>query len=106
MSYQLVTHWQSKVSVTQLCATRIHLQATFIATGKCYGSRQLVAALRAKDIHLGRHKARRIIGWAMAPTMPAELVCRALRMAIALRQPAPDVIMHSDRGSQYASGEY
>lgn len=158
-------------------AYSLHLQAAFNATGKCYGSRRLVAALRAKSIHIGRYKARRIlrdlnikpiwkrkfvnttdskhnlpvannllnrefnpsgpnraltsdityirtrtgwlylavvmdlysrriIGWAMAPTMPAELVCRALRMAIASRQPDPGVIMHSDRGSQYASGEY
>jgi putative transposase len=47
--------------------------------------------------------SRKIIGWAMAPTMPAELVCAALRMAIAQRQPAPGLIVHSDRGSQYAS---
>ena len=200
MSYQLVTHWQSKASIsqlctlldisragyyaaqgrtkpTQVCATRIHLQAAFVATGKCYGSRRLVAALRAKDIHLGRHKARRImrelnikpvwkrkfvnttdskhnlpvadnllnrefnpgapnqvwtsdityirtrtgwlylavvmdlysrriIGWAMAPTMPAALVCNALRMAVNARQPEPGLLIHSDRGSQYASGEY
>ncbi len=39
----------------------------------------------------------------MAPSMPAELVCAALRMAIALRQPAPGLIVHTDRGSQYAS---
>lgn len=50
--------------------------------------------------------SRKIIGWAMAPTMPAELVCRALRMAINARKPAAGLIMHSDRGSQYASGEY
>jgi transposase InsO family protein len=200
MSHQLVNHWQSKATITQLCdlldisragyyaaksrskaaqvcATSTHLQAAFNATGKCYGSRRLVAALRAKSIHIGRYKARRImrelnikpiwkrkfvnttdskhnlpvadnllnrefnpsapnrawtsdityirtrtgwlylavvmdlysrriIGWSMAPTMPAELVCRALRMAIASRQPAPGLIMHSDRGSQYASGEY
>ena len=47
--------------------------------------------------------SRRIIGWAMAPQMPAELVCQALGMAIAQRQPPPGLIVHSDRGSQYAS---
>ncbi len=35
--------------------------------------------------------------------MPAELACAALRMAIAQRNPAPGLIVHSDRGSQYAS---
>ena len=47
--------------------------------------------------------SRRIVGWAMAPAMPAALVCPALQMAITLRQPAPGLIVHSDRGSQYAS---
>lgn len=47
--------------------------------------------------------SRKIVGWAMAPTMPAELVCTALQMAIALRQPKPGLIVHTDRGSQYAS---
>lgn len=50
--------------------------------------------------------SRKIIGWAMDATMPAELVCRALRMAIGQRQPQTGLILHSDRGSQYASGEY
>jgi len=47
--------------------------------------------------------SRKIVGWAMAPSMPAELVCTALQMAIALRQPRPGLIVHTDRGSQYAS---
>ena len=50
--------------------------------------------------------SRKIVGWAMAPTMPAELVCAALQMAIAQRQPAAGLIVHSDRGSQYASELY
>ena len=47
--------------------------------------------------------SRRIVGWAMAPSMPAELVCTALNLAIVTRQPAPGLLVHSDRGSQYAS---
>ena len=47
--------------------------------------------------------SRKIIGWAMAPSMPAELVCTALQMAIAQRQPPAGLVVHSDRGSQYAS---
>ena len=50
--------------------------------------------------------SRKIIGWAMSPAMPAELVCRALRMALGQRQPGAGLILHSDRGSQYASHEY
>ena len=47
--------------------------------------------------------ARKVVGWAMAPSMHAELVCAALQLAIAQRQPAPGLIVHSDRGGQYAS---
>lgn len=50
--------------------------------------------------------ARKVVGWAMAPTMHAELVCAALQLAIAQRQPAPGLIVHSDRGSQYASAPH
>ena len=50
--------------------------------------------------------SRKIIGWAMSPAMPAELVCQALRMAIGQRQPMAGLTLHSDRGSQYASHEY
>ena len=46
---------------------------------------------------------RRIVGWAMAPGMPAELVGDALAMAIARRQPEGPAGHHSDRGSQYTS---
>ncbi len=47
--------------------------------------------------------SRKIVGWAMAPSMPAELVCQALQMAIGQRGVSPGLIVHSDRGSQYAS---
>lgn len=50
--------------------------------------------------------SRKVVGWAVAPSMPAELVRAALRMAIQQRQPAPGLIVHSDRGSQYASKLY
>ena len=50
--------------------------------------------------------SRKVVGWAMAPSMPAELVCAALHMAIQQRQPEPGLIVHSDSGSQYASNEY
>lgn len=50
--------------------------------------------------------SRKVVGWAMAPCMPASLVCVALQMALAHRQPAAGLMVHSDRGSQYASAEY
>lgn len=50
--------------------------------------------------------SRRIIGWAMAPHMRTELVCEALTMAQGQRNPTAGVLLHSDRGSQYASDAY
>jgi putative transposase len=50
--------------------------------------------------------ARKVVGWAMASDMQAGLVCRALQLAIVQRQPAPGLIVHSDRGSQYASAAH
>ena len=50
--------------------------------------------------------SRKIIGWAMSATMHTELVSRALLMAIGQRQPVAGLILHSDRGSQYASHKY
>jgi transposase InsO family protein len=50
--------------------------------------------------------SRRVVGWAMADHMRAELVCDALRMAICARRPAPGLIWHSDRGTQYTSAEF
>jgi putative transposase len=46
--------------------------------------------------------SRRVVGWAMAPHMRAELVVDALDMAIHTRKPK-NVIHHSDQGSQYTS---
>lgn len=50
--------------------------------------------------------SRRVVGWAMDDTLATTLPLRALRMGIAHRQPRPGLIVHSDRGSQYASGRY
>ncbi len=47
--------------------------------------------------------SRRIVGWAMADHMRAELVVDALQMALARRRPAPGLIWHSDQGSQFVS---
>ena len=50
--------------------------------------------------------SRRVVGWAMADHMRAELVCDALRMAIENRRPASGAMFHSDRGTQYTSTEF
>ena len=167
--------WRVRVGRPEaVCATGVRLKAAFEASGRCYGSRRLTAALRAQGVEIGRHRvrtlmrrhalqarwrrkfahttdsrhdlavadnvldrqfqpttpdrawvcdityirtrsgwlylavvldlySRRIVGWATSASMPAELVCSALHMALSVRQPPPGLIVHSDRGSQYAS---
>lgn len=48
---------------------------------------------------------REVIGWSAKPRMTADLVTGALSVAWGRRKPAPGVLFHSDRGSQYASDE-
>lgn len=50
--------------------------------------------------------SRKIVGWSMSTRMKATLVCDALTMAIWQRRPKPGLIVHSDRGVQYASRVY
>ena len=50
--------------------------------------------------------SRRIVGWAMSDSLHRQLVIDALQMAITARRPAPGLLHHSDRGSQYASYDY
>jgi putative transposase len=169
-------HWQRGPREADVVAT-VELKAAFADSGRSYGSRRLVSALRAQGREIGRYRVRRlmreaslrpiwkrkfvhttdsrhdlpvaenlldrqfevaapnqawtsdityvrtrqgwlylaavmdlfsrkIVGWAMAPTMPTELVAAALRMALQQRKPAPGLLLHSDRGSQYASLDY
>lgn len=50
--------------------------------------------------------SRRVVGWATAQTLHAQLVTQALQMAVRHRQPPRGLLHHSDRGVQYASAEY
>src|SRR2546428_227007 len=50
--------------------------------------------------------SRRVVGWALRNRITRELAVEALTMALAHRQPDPGLMHHSDRGSQYASGDY
>lgn len=50
--------------------------------------------------------SRTVIGWSMSPRMTAQLACGALQMALWRRKSPRNVIVHSDRGSQYCSVDY
>lgn len=50
--------------------------------------------------------SRKIIGWSLDTTMTNQLIMDAFNMAVAARKVEPGLILHSDRGVQYRSGEY
>jgi putative transposase len=50
--------------------------------------------------------SRQIVGWAMDKRMKKQLALDALAMAYFRRKPAPGLLHHSDRGSQYACDDY
>jgi putative transposase len=65
--------------------------------------------LRAEFVYLAvilDAYSRRVIGWALDGTLQDTLTLWALRMALEQRRPAPGLVHHSDRGVQYASGDY
>lgn len=69
---------------------------TFIATGEGWLYLACVMDLAS----------RRIVGWSMSSRIKADVVCHALQSAYGRRRPAAGLIMHSDRGSQYASDRH
>lgn len=69
---------------------------TFIATGEGWLYLAVILDLAS----------RRIVGWSMSERIQSDLVCQALRSAYWQRKPPPGLILHSDRGSQYASRAY
>jgi transposase InsO family protein len=50
--------------------------------------------------------SRAVIGWSMGKYIDKQLVCSALTMALFRRKFPKNVIVHSDRGSQYCSTQY
>ena len=50
--------------------------------------------------------SRKVVGWALDRTLASRLTVAALEQAIAQRRPRPGLVHHSDRGLQYARGEY
>ena len=70
--------------------------ATCVLTGE--GWLYVVAVLDAYT--------RRVLGWSMGSILDAPMTIAALRMALSRRRPPPGLIVHSDRGAQFASGAY
>ena len=57
----------------------------------------------ATEMDLWSH---RIVGWSLSSRLSRELVMDALKMALGRRRPGPGLIHHSDRGVQYACGDF
>jgi len=78
----------------------LHFMQTVVSSSKS----GTINVLRELDPHM--HRKSRLDEVAMGETITAELACRAFDMAWYSWLPAPGLIFHSDRGSQYASGCY
>jgi transposase InsO family protein len=50
--------------------------------------------------------SRRVVGWSISRQLDSSVAQQALEFALKERQPAPGLIHHSDRGVQYACGDY
>lgn len=50
--------------------------------------------------------SRQVVGWSMQSRIHADLVLKALLMAVWRRKPKPGLVIHSDQGSQYTGHEW
>ncbi len=49
---------------------------------------------------------KHVVGWHVGATMPEALVTTALQRALLAQDPAPGLVVHSDRGGQYCGNAY
>jgi hypothetical protein len=102
--------WRRRPSSRQALANRTldaRVAAIHAASKRSYGRPRIVQDL-LQGIAVGHERVRRSLQrqglrWSMNERMKADLVCDALKSAYWRRKPAPGLILHSDRGSQYAS---
>ena len=87
MARGLVTTAINELWVADITYIRLHEEFVYLAV--------------VLDAH-----SRRVIGWALARHLGAELTLVALKMALAARKPPPGLIHHSDRGVQYCCQDY
>jgi putative transposase len=50
--------------------------------------------------------SRRVVGWSLSRRLERDVALEALEMALVERRPPPGLVHHSDRGVQYACGDY
>jgi putative transposase len=49
---------------------------------------------------------KQVVGWQLRANIPEALVVNALQRALLAQRPRPDLVIHSDRGSQYVGNAY
>ena len=74
---------------------------TYIPVGTRVGKSRFGYMAAVVDLY-----SRRIVGWEYKTSLEEELVLSALQRSIRRRQPEPGLVMHTDRGGQYASKRY
>ena len=77
-----------------------------VATGFVYVALAIVLGPTADNGSLLDAWSRRVVGYAISRTLDARHAVAALERAIALRRPLPGCVLHTDRGSQYASEKH
>ncbi len=108
MKYACIARHRGKFCVRLMCRVLSVSPSGFYAAQRRVPSKRARRdeALRLK-VRTAYTKSRRRYG---APRvhaeLEAELVLAALKMALAERRPAPGLVHHSDRGSQYACSDY
>jgi putative transposase len=87
----------------------LNQQFTTTAPGRVWVSDITYVPTQEGWLYLAGHKdlfTGEVVGYAMGPRMTKNLIMQSLLKAVAAKRPGPDLVHHSDRGSQYCSHEY
>ena len=104
--YKATTNSKHKLPVA---ANHLEQQFTAEAPNKVWVTDITYVATGEGWLYLAGHKdlfTGEIVGYAMGERMTKNLISQSLFRAVAAKRPAPGLIHHSDRGSQYCSEEY
>jgi putative transposase len=103
--FVVTTHSNHKFEVYLNLARRMKLSGT----DQLWIADITYIRLRAEFVYLAvilDAFSRKVVGWALDRTLANRLTITALEHAVAQRGPRPGLVHHSDRGLQYARGEY
>lgn len=106
-----VKQWKKRKSDVRPQHVRNHLERDFTATDKDVKWVTDITYIRTGEgwLYLAvviDLYSRLVVGWSMSQSMERQLVIQAALMAVWQKKHDAPVILHSDRGSQFTSGEY